>query len=84
MLLLVHLLSHLQLYKELKKQIISGAYSYGERFPSKRATARDSGFSLITVQHAYEILCDEGWLTARERSGFYVSRLLLPEDAGSF
>ena len=65
--------AYLQLYKELKKQIISGAYSYGERFPSKRITAKESGFSLITVQHAYEILCDEGWLTARERSGFYVA-----------
>ena len=52
--------AYLRLYKELKKQIISGAYSYGERFPSKRATAKESGFSLITVQHAYEILCDEG------------------------
>ena len=65
--------AYLQLYKELKKQITDGAYSYRERFPSKRATARESGLSLITVQHAYEILCDEGWLEARERSGFFVA-----------
>ena len=65
--------AYLRLYRDLKNQILSGAYSYGERFPSKRATADESGFSLITVQHAYEILCDEGWLTARERSGFFVA-----------
>ena len=65
--------AYLQLYKELKKQILDGTYSYGERFPSKRTAARESGLSLITVQHAYEILCDEGWLEARERSGYFVA-----------
>lgn len=65
--------AYLTLYKELKKQILSGMYSYGDRFPSKRTAARESGLSLITVQHAYEILCDEGWLNARERSGYFVA-----------
>ena len=65
--------AYLKLYKELKHQILTGVYSYGERFPSKRATAHESGLSIITVAHAYEILCDEGWLTARERSGFFVA-----------
>ena len=41
--------AYLRLYKELKKQILSGAYSCGERFPSKRTTAGESGLSLITV-----------------------------------
>ena len=65
--------AYLRLYRELKKQIVAGAYSYGERFPSKRASARETGLSVITVQHAYEILCDEGWLEARERSGYFVA-----------
>ena len=65
--------AYLKLYRDLKNQILSGVYSYGERFPSKRATAHESGLSLITVQHAYEILCDEGWLNARECSGFFVA-----------
>ena len=65
--------AYLQLYRKLKKQILSGAYSYGDRFPSKRTMADETGLSVITVQHAYEILCDEGWLTARERSGFFVA-----------
>ena len=65
--------AYLKLYRELKQQILSGNYACGERFMSKRAAAEEYGLSLVTVQHAYEILCDEGWLTARERSGFFVA-----------
>ena len=65
--------AYLRLYRDLKNQILSGMYAFGERFPSKRITAKDTGLSLITVQHAYDILCDEGWLTARERSGYFVA-----------
>ena len=65
--------AYLRLYRELKRRIVSGEYAYGERFPSKRTTARESGLSLITVEHAYGILCGEGWLEARERSGFFVA-----------
>ncbi len=65
--------AYLRLYEKLKKEIRTGAYAWGERFPSKRVTAEEMGLSVVTVQHAYEILCDEGWLTARERSGFFVA-----------
>ncbi len=71
--------AYLQLYRELKGRILSGRYSFGERFPSKRTMACETGLSVITVQHAYEILCDEGWLAARERSGFFVA---YREEAG--
>ena len=30
------------------------------------------GVSTVTVEHAYELLCDEGYIEARERSGFVV------------
>ena len=33
----------------------------------------DRGISLVTVEHALEILCDEGYIEARERSGYFVS-----------
>ena len=65
--------AYLQLYQKLKEEIQSGIYPYGTRFPSKRVRAEETGYSVLTVQHAYEILCDEGWLTARERSGFFVA-----------
>lgn len=65
--------AYLRLYEKIKEEIRAGAYTWGERFPSKRVTAEEMGLSVVTVQHAYEILCDEGWLTARERSGFFVA-----------
>ena len=65
--------AYLLLYGKLKEDIRSGVYAFGDRFPSKRVTAEETGLSVVTVQHAYEILCDEGWLTARERSGFFVA-----------
>lgn len=41
--------------------------------PSKRLIASETGVSVITVEHALAILCDEGYLESRERSGFFVS-----------
>lgn len=64
---------YLQLYEELRKDIIGGVYPYGSRLPSKRLLADREGISLVSVEHAYEILCDEGYAESRQRSGYYVS-----------
>lgn len=64
--------SYLQLYEEMKQDIVNGGFSYGMKMPSKRTLAEDLGTSIITVQHAYEILCEEGYLEGRQRSGYYV------------
>ena len=61
------------IYEELRKKIIEGDYPPGTRLPSKRTTAADYGVSVITVEHAYDLLVDEGYAEARERSGFYAS-----------
>lgn len=63
--------AYLQLYENLKKDIVTGAFSYGAKMPSKRTLAEETGVSVITVQHAYEILCEEGYLESRQRSGYY-------------
>ena len=60
-------------YEELRKKIIAGDYPPGARLPSKRTAAADYGVSVITVEHAYDLLVDEGYAEARERSGFYAS-----------
>ncbi len=65
--------AYLQLYHRLRDDIVSGVYPRGGRMPSKRQLAEDNGVSLVTVEHAYGILCDEGYLEARQRSGYYVS-----------
>ena len=64
--------AYLQLYEQLRKDIVSGIYSYGTKLPSKRILAEETGVSLITVQHSYAILCDEGYVESRQRSGYFV------------
>lgn len=63
---------YLQLYQQIRDDIIAGSYPYKTKLPSKRSLAEDVGVSTITVEHAYELLCDEGYIEARERSGFVV------------
>jgi GntR family transcriptional regulator / MocR family aminotransferase len=63
---------YLQIYKQLKNDIVSGAFPYGSKLPSKRILASEIGVSTITIEHAYALLCEEGYTEARERSGFVV------------
>lgn len=64
--------AYIQIYQELRRRIISGAFAHGSRLPSKRELARDCLVSIITVEHAYQLLCDEGYCEMRPRSGCYV------------
>ena len=65
--------AYLQLYHQLRRDIVSGVYPLGTKMPSKRLIATETGVSVITVEHALAILCDEGYLESHERSGFFVS-----------
>ena len=65
--------AYLQLYHQLRRDIVGGVYPLGTKMPSKRLIAGETGVSVITVEHALAILCDEGYLESRERSGFFVS-----------
>lgn len=64
--------AYLKIYEALRGDITSGAYALGERVPSKRTMAEQTDTSVITVEHAYDLLIDEGYLEARERSGYFV------------
>ena len=64
---------YLQLYQRIRDDIIAGNYPYNTKLPSKRTLAEDTGISTITVEHAYALLCEEGYAEARERSGFVVT-----------
>ena len=63
---------YLQLYKQIRDDIIAQNYKYNTKLPSKRSLAEETGVSTITVEHAYALLCDEGYVESRERSGFVV------------
>jgi len=64
--------AYLQLYEALLKDIISGVYRPGDKLPSKRVLMDRSGVSAVTAEHTYSLLCDEGYVLPRERSGYYV------------
>lgn len=65
--------AYLQLYRQVRDDIIRGTYPHGSKLPSKRTFAEETGVSTITVEHAYALLCDEGYIESRERSGYFVS-----------
>ncbi len=64
--------AYLQLYRQLRQDILQGVYPFGTKLPSKRTIAMETQLSTITVEHAYGLLCDEGYAEARERSGYFV------------
>jgi len=64
--------AYLQLYKQVRADIVSGIYPFGSKLPSKRVIAERLGISTVTVEHAYALLCDEGYIESRQRSGYFV------------
>lgn len=77
-----------QLYRALKADILSGALPGGEKLPSGRALSEHLGVSRVTVETAYAQLLAEGYITSRERAGYFVEAVtpaaqLLPEPEPS-
>ena len=64
--------AYLQLYYAIRADIIGGVYPCNARLPSKRLLAEESGVSVITAEHAYAILAEEGYIEPRRRSGYFV------------
>ncbi len=72
---------YLSLYRELKNKILEGHYEPNQKFPSKRVLADRYGLSVITVEKALFLLIEEGYITSKEKSGYFVSPLeLLPPE----
>ncbi|SEH84191.1 GntR family transcriptional regulator / MocR family aminotransferase [Ruminococcus flavefaciens] len=64
--------AYIQIYSVIRNMIVNGAYPMGTRLPSKCELARDSGVSIVTAEHAYQLLAEEGLCELRARSGCYV------------
>jgi DNA-binding transcriptional MocR family regulator len=58
---------------ELTQRIHAGHLKPGDRLPSIRAVKRQRGVSASTVFSAYYLLETQGYVEARNRSGYYVS-----------
>lgn len=65
-----------QLYGQLRHSIEQGALKQGEKLPSKRKLAAHLQVSQHTVENAYAQLVLEGYVEARQRSGYFVCPLM--------
>ena len=66
------------LYRCIREDILSGRLAAGEKLPSKRALAENLKVSKITVETAYSQLLAEGYLSSREKIGFFVEAVQPP------
>ena len=64
---------YLQLYNQIREDIVNDVLRFDSKLPSIRALAEELGTSTVTVEHAYALLSDEGYVESRERSGYVVS-----------
>ena len=69
--------SNVPIYRQIadnfKTDILAGKYKEGEYLPSIRGLAQDLKISVITTMKAYELLSDEGLVTAVQGKGYYVN-----------
>ncbi len=72
-----------QIRELLVSAILNGQLRPGEPLPSSRKMAKMLGCSRNTVVLTYQSLVDDGYLSARERSGFFVSPEILEGRAAS-
>jgi len=70
---------HRQLYEELRRAILTGRLSRGQRLPSTRALASSLGISRSTATLSYEQLLSEGYLQTTVGSGTFVCSQLPDE-----
>lgn len=67
------------IYEQLRAQIILGIASKklipGEILPSVRSLAADLGINFHTVNKAYSILCDDGYIVMDRRKGAVVAQI---------
>ncbi|MDO5109989.1 MAG: GntR family transcriptional regulator [Erysipelotrichaceae bacterium] len=66
------------LYMQIRNQIVvgigEGRLKPGEKLPTIRALAEESGINMMTVSKAYQMLKQEGFIVTDRRSGAIVKR----------
>ena len=73
--------SQTPIYQQIRNQIVlavaDGRLQPGERIPSMRTLADETGINMMTVNKAYQLLRQEGYLQIDRRSG---ARITLPAN----
>lgn len=62
-----------QIYQDIKKRITDGSLACNTKLPSSRMLAEQLLVSRSTVNSAYEQLLSEGYIYAKEKSGYFVA-----------
>jgi len=77
--------SEIPIYAQIKNQIVNGIASgnltEGESLPSVRQFAKDIGVNMHTVNKAYLLLKNDGFVTVHKRKGVVVNRFDQIHDA---
>lgn len=77
MLLTVNLASGTPIYLQIRQQLVeaiaTGELREGDKLPSVRQLASDLGVNMHTVNKAYAVLRDEGFLLMNKRTGAVVA-----------
>ena len=66
------------LYRCIRADILDGTLRAGEKLPSQRALAAHLEVSKITVEGAYAQLLAEGFISSREKVGYFVEAVAQP------
>jgi DNA-binding transcriptional MocR family regulator len=71
-----------QVANRVRSLITEGTLQPGDRLPSVRKLHQQLSVSVSTILEAYRLLEDQGWISARPQSGYYVKPMLLkaPEE----
>lgn len=76
--------SEVPIYQQLRNQIVlgiaRGELAAGERLPTIRALAEETGINMMTVSKAYQLLKQEGHIQTDRRSGAVVRVRQAPGD----
>lgn len=62
-----------QVYEQIRKNILQGELTAGERLPSTRELSSNLGISRNVILEAYEQLFTEGYIEGKQGSGTYVA-----------
>jgi DNA-binding transcriptional MocR family regulator len=71
-----------QVANRVRRLITESTLQPGDRLPSVRKLHQQLSVSVSTILEAYRLLEDQGWISARPQSGYYVKPILLkaPEE----
>lgn len=63
---------YFQIYQQIKEKIFVGEIRIGEKLPSIRNFAKVLAVGKNTINHAYQLLIDEGLIISKPQSGYIV------------